>query len=283
MAQRKTLTDRQVAKLKPGLKRITMPDPLLRGHYIRIAPSGAKSYVAVARDKDGKQRWATIGTVDHLTIAEAREAARKAMKRINGINAWQPTVEPPPVMPDSFEAVAENYLKRHVRAKGLRSRSEIERILETQVYPVWKDREFTSIRRGDVAALLDRLQDASGPSAADHALAIVRGLMNWYASRSDDYLCPIARGMRRTDPKSRKRARTLDDDELRTVWKIAESNGKFGAILRVAMLTAQRRRKIVTMRWEDVSVDGVWKIPAEDRENMSYASKYQGYLPIPVT
>ena len=236
MARRKTLTDNMIAKLKPGPKRRTIPDPEMRGHYIRVTPTGAKTYCAVGRDLDGKQRWATIGLADHLTIAEAREGARGAIKRINHINAWEPTVEPPPTKPDSFQAVGENYLERHVRAKGLRSQSEIERILETQVYPAWKDREFVSIRRGDVTKLLDTLQDASGPSAADHALAIVRGLMNWYASRSDDYVSPIARGMRRTDPKSRKRARVLDDDELRTVWKVAEGNGTFGALLRLAAI-----------------------------------------------
>ena len=39
-------------------------------------------------------------------------------------------------------------------------------------------------------------------------------MMNWYATRSDDYVPPIARGMRRTDPKSRKRARILDAFEV---------------------------------------------------------------------
>ncbi len=72
MARRKTLTDNMVAKLKPGPKRQTLPDPELRGHYIRVTPKGAKSYVAVARDPGGKQIWATIGGADVLTIDEAR-------------------------------------------------------------------------------------------------------------------------------------------------------------------------------------------------------------------
>ena len=50
MAKRKTLTDRMVLNLKPGPKRLTMPDPELLGHYVRVTPSGAKSYVAVARN-----------------------------------------------------------------------------------------------------------------------------------------------------------------------------------------------------------------------------------------
>ncbi len=59
-----------------------MPDPEMRGHYVRITPKGAKSFVAVARDLDGKQIWATIGGTDVLTIAEARDKAREAIQRI---------------------------------------------------------------------------------------------------------------------------------------------------------------------------------------------------------
>ena len=266
MTRRKTLTDSMITRLKPGPKRRTLPDPELRGHYIRITPTGAKSYVAVARDPVGKQIWATIGGADLLTIDDARDKAREAIKRIK---TGQSAFEPPPAQPDSFKAVAENYLTRHVRAKGLRSESEITRILQNQVYPMWKERAFEDIRRGDVARLLDTVQDASGPSAADHVLAVVRGVMSWHESRSDEYISPIARNMRRTDAKARKRARILDDDEIRTVWTVAEGNGTFGALLRLALLTAQRRQKIASMKWGDVSVDGVWSIPAEDREKGS--------------
>ena len=90
--------------------------------------------------------------------------------------------------------------------------------------------------------------------------------MNWYATRSDDYVPPIARGMRRTDPKSRKRARILDDDELRVIWKVAENNGTFGAIVRLALLTAQRRGKLASIEWDHVTIDGVWNVATEVRE-----------------
>ena len=263
MVRRKILTDNMVAKLKPGPKRRTLPDPELRGHYVRVTPTGAKSYVAVARDPGGRQIWATIGGADVLTIDEARERARSAILRIK---AGQLPFEPPPTEPDSFRAVAENYIKRHVEANKLRSQADIERYLNKDIYPVWQDREFAAIRRGDVTKLLDEVQDASGPSQADHVLAVVRGIMNWHESRSDDYVSPIARGMRRTDPKSRKRARILDDDEIRVVWTVAERNGAFGALVRIALLTAQRRGKVATMEWSHVSVDGVWNIAAEDRE-----------------
>ncbi len=53
MVRRRVLTDRMIAKLKPGAKRLTLPDPELRGHYIRVTPTGAKSYVAVAQVMTG--------------------------------------------------------------------------------------------------------------------------------------------------------------------------------------------------------------------------------------
>ena len=94
-------------------------------------------------------------------------------------------------------------------------------------------------------------------------MAIVSGIMNWYASRADDYVPPLARGMRRTDPKTRKRKRILDDDELRVVWKVSETGGTIGAIFRISLLTAQRLGKVAPMKWGDV-IDGVWNIPTED-------------------
>ena len=77
--------------------------------------------------------------------------------------------------------------------------------------------------------------------------------------------------MRRSNPKARARARILDDDELRTLWKAAEANGVFGSFVRVALLTGQRREKVLGMRWEDIR-DGEWCIPASDREKNTAGS-----------
>ncbi len=260
MPRRRTLSDVGVAKLKPGPARYAVPDPELRGHYVRVAPTGTKSYVAVARDPLGKQVWTTIGAADVMSIAAARDKTRKAIMRVR---AGLPVL---PIKSDTFKDVAENYLKRHVVANGLRSQDEIERCLGKSVRPVWQGREFVSLRRSDIARLLDNVQDKHGPRQADYVLAIVRGISNWFASRHDDYVSPFTRGMRRTDPKTRKRARILDDDELRAIWRQAEANGTFGDIVRLLLLTGQRREKIAAMKWADVTLDGEWRIPTEDRE-----------------
>jgi integrase len=72
--------------------------------------------------------------------------------------------------------------------------------------------------------------------------------------------------MRRTDPQKKERDRALDDGEIRMVWKAAEANGTFGALIRMLLLTAQRFDKVLTMRWEDVDADDVWTIPTAPRE-----------------
>jgi integrase len=262
---RKTLTDRGVAALKSRTARYAFADPEMRGHYIRVQPSGAKSFVAVTLDPRGKQVWATLGPCDVLSIGEAREHARKVIKRIR---AGQPAVDRPKA-PNTFRDVAEQWLRRHVQAKGLRSEGEITRLLVAHVYPAWGAREFLGIRRSDVAELIDGVEDDHGARQADYVLAIVRGVMNWFAARHDDYVPPIVKGMRRTEPKERVRSRILSDDELRAVWKAAESNGTFGALVRLLLLTGQRRDKVVSMKWADISVDGVWNIPAEEREKGS--------------
>jgi integrase len=260
---RKTLTDKGVAALKPRPARYALPDPELRGHYVRVQPSGSKSYVAVTVNPHGKQIWATLGSCDVITIEEAREQAREAIKRVR---AGLPAIKAPPTKPATFEDIAEQWLKRHVRAKGLRSEGEVTRLLKVHVFSAWKGRALLGIRRSDVAALLDGVEDDHGARQADYVLAIVRGITNWFATRHDDYVPPIVRGMRRTSPKERARSRILNDLELREIWRIAETNGTFGAFVRLLLLTAQRRRKVAAMRWDEVQIDGTWKIPSAQRE-----------------
>ena len=245
---RKTLSDKGVAALKPRAARYAFADPELRGHYVRVQPNGAKSFATVARTPSGKQVWTTIGAADALGIEEAREQAREAIKRIR---TGLPAI---PAQAATFGDVAASWRKRHVEANGLRTASRIGRLLDKHVLPEWREREFTSIRRSEITALLDKVEDGHGARQADVILTIIRSLCNWYAARHDDYAVPTVRGMTRQSAAARARARVLDDDELRALWQVSETGGgPLGAMVRLALLTAQRRAKIVTMRWADIS------------------------------
>lgn len=262
-----------VATIKPDPdKRLAISDPDTRGLYLRVTPSGHKSFCIVARDPNGKQVWATIGDCDLVTLKEARERAGEGVRRIRqGLVAF-PKAEPEKP-PETFKAVAEDFIVRHVKKQALRSAGEVERIFKAYVYPEWEGRAFSSIRRKDVAALLDKVEDGEagesgdlgGPVMADRTLAALSKLFNWYQARDDEFISPVVRGMRRTNAKDRSRDRVLSDDEIRTLWTTAGDHGQFGAFLKLLLLTGQRRAKVATMRWADVK-DGVWTIPTEDRE-----------------
>lgn len=259
MARRKSLSDRMVASLKPTAKRQTIADPELAGHFVRVSIRGVKSYVCATRDPTGKQVWAGIGSCDTLPIAEARERARVVLQRIKD---GQPAVEAVPEKPATFAEVAAEYLKRHVHGKQLRSAFEIERCLNVYILPKWAARDFVEIRRSDVAALLDHVEDNHGRRMADVVLGVVRGSMFFFARRADDYSPPLIPGMGR-DPRV-ARSRVLDDAEIRALWAAAEDFGAYGGLVRLALLTCQRRAPLAQMQWADLSGE-FWAMPNERR------------------
>ena len=223
---RKTLTDRGVAALKTRSKLYHHADPQMPGHYVRVTPAGARSFAVMARDPNGKQVLQTIGRSPLLTIDKARARAREA---ISAIKAGADRAGP-----QSFQAEASDWFKRNAEAKGLRSAAAIRRALDKHILPEWGGREFTTIKRGDVANHLDTIEAGAGPGAADFALSVVGRVFNWYATRHDDYRTPLVKGMRRSSSKDRARSRILTDDEIRDVWQAA--TGTFGDLVKIRLV-----------------------------------------------
>jgi integrase len=259
---RRGLTDKMLVALPRGVKRYISSDPEMRGHYLRVPPQGPVVFAAVARDPYGKQIWATVGTAAELTIGQARDRAREAIRRIK---AGQKAFEPPKAKPESVAMVAENWLARHVEKNNLRSADELRRIIEKYIKPYWADRNFVDLRRSDIAMLLDAIEDQHGPAMADAVLSTLRSIASWVQSRDDSYVPPFARGMRRVSKQQHQRSRVLNDDELRKIWHAAREE-QFGALVRLLLLTAQRREKVLTMRWSDIDANGVWTIRTSVRE-----------------
>jgi integrase len=252
---RRTLTDSQIRNLKVS-KRTNIADPGLAGHYLRVTPNGVKTFACVARDPSGKQHWRTIGNADHMALDAARDQARRIM---GAIKAGADTAGP-----EAFSTVAADWVKRHLEASGVITTKNKVRYLDNHILPALGAREFRSIRRSDVAKLMDAVQDTAGPAAADECLKIIRSISSWYATRNDDYVSPIIKGMRRTNSAERARDRVLNDDEIRAVWNAA--TGTFGGIVKLMLLTGQRRTAVASMQWDDVSVDGAWSCLAGPRQ-----------------
>jgi integrase len=248
----------------PSLKQVVYihTDSKQRGLALMLVYSsqGTKAF-RVLTYRNSKPHSVKLGTYPQMSLKDAWANAEEYFKNPQRFEAKAET--------GTFKDVAEQWIKRHVDENKLRSKDEIERCLKVYVYPKWGGRNFLEIRRPEVNELLDGIVDNHGKSQADAVLAIVRGICNWYAAnRSEHYVSPIVAKMKRDrrKPKDRARSRFLADDEIRAVWKAAGEVGTFGALVKVALLTGQRREKVSHMQWADVSPDGVWTIAREKGE-----------------
>jgi integrase len=128
-------------------------------------------------------------------------------------------------------------------------------------------RQIDAIKRSDVVRLLDDIERDNGPHQAQAVLRFLSALFNWYASRHDDFVPPIRRGMARTKARDGARDRVLSDDEIRVVWKAAEAfPGPYGYLVRFLLLTATRRGEAAEMTRNELSGDD-WIIPAARMKN----------------
>jgi integrase len=262
----RTLTDDDIKALTVprGKDRDMRADPDCRGMYFRLMKSGVKSYVVAERGPGGKQVWSTIARCEDMPVEDARIEARARIKRIK---AGLPAVKPPALPPESLQATVDSWLLRHVKENGLISERAIRRRLKIMVAFLGAGREFAGIKRSDIAALLDHVVDNHSRRVADQVFSDFQGLDAFYAARNDDYVSPLVRGLRMRRDFSPPRERVLDDDELRAVWAAAGDAGAFGAVVRMCLLSAQRRTVILEMRWEHIDDAGVWHIPrSSDRE-----------------
>jgi integrase len=246
---------------EPGKERSVFWDETLRGFGLMVTSAGHRSYVCQYRAR-GQSRRYTIGDAAKIDLEAARRRARQIFGQVaHGADPMANKRKEAEAGKTSLRAVCESYLAREgtkIRTAELR-RTTLERL----VYPKLGARQIDDIRRLDVVHLLDEIEDARGPAMADQVLAILRRVFNWFAIRSEEFRSPIVRGMNRRDPEARARERVLTDDELRAVWKAAESyGGPWGQFIRFLLLTACRRTEAAAMRWDELSGD-LWSLPRE--------------------
>jgi integrase len=231
-----------------------------RGFGVRVTAAGARSFVLNYRVAHVERRF-TIGRWPDWTALKAVKEARTLRQRVDrGEDPLDERRAIVAVSADTLKAICEEYLRRE--GKRLRSAHWREVVLKRLVYPKLGDRPIGEIRRSDIVRLLDSIEDKNGSTMADRTLAVVRKIMNWHASRSDEFRSPIVRGMARTRPQERARSRTLSDGELRAVWQAAGTTVEaFGAFVRFLLFTGARRSEAAGMTWDELN-SGDWTLPS---------------------
>jgi Arm DNA-binding domain/Phage integrase central domain len=147
-----------------------------------FSSQGTKAF-RVLTYRNSKPHSVKLGTYPQVSLRDAWAKAREYFANPQRFEAKAET--------GTLKHVAEQWIRRHVDENKLRSKDEIVRCLDKYVYPKWSNRKFRDIRREHVNELLDGIVDHHGHSQADAVLAIVRGICNWYAARTEDYSSPI--------------------------------------------------------------------------------------------
>ena len=255
-------------------KGVSMVDTKVDGFIARKLPSGKVSYGYRYRGKNRKQWWLSLGV--HGQSGVTADTARAQAKVLQGKVAAgkdpgadkqvdrEKAVRAKQAGKNTVNAVLDLFIARHVE-KNLRSANTVKRSLEVYVRPRIGSLSIYDVKRRDIVSMLDAIEDDDKAVTADRVLAYVRKAFNWYATRDDEFLPPIVRGMARTKPADHARTRALADDEIRSLWKALESPDSpepFRNIVRVLLLTAQRRDEIGLMRAEEIDGDTL-VIPAE--------------------
>jgi integrase len=248
---RRLLTDRfcATAKVRDGDVQTDYFDTQVSGLALRVSQTGHRSWTF--HYTLDKRRRLTFGNYPALSLASARTRADEARAAVAAGH------DPHLTATETLRDICELYLARE--GDKLRTVKWRKGALERHVYPTLGARPIAEIRRSEIVRLLDRIEEGSGSTMATQTLAIVRKIMNWHATRSDDFLSPVVRGMARTQRSEQARDRALSDEELRRVW--AAHCGVFSDYVRFLLLTAARRNEVAGMTWGEVT-GGDWTLPA---------------------
>ena len=263
------------------------------GLYLVVQPSGVKSWALRYRRKsDGKPVKHTIGSYPLISLKDARSAAIALRAEIERgadphgakVVARRQTVE------DSFEAVVRRYITdlRHrqkrswewyARLLGLAPNGSPETLdiirdgstdqrgrRRVSLVDRWGNRRISEITDRDIIEVLDRISGYA-PILANRLHAVLSALFAWARKKRLVTANPCAELDRPAEERSRDRV--FDDNELRKVWLAAGELGHpHAGIVRLLILTGQRRNEIADLRWSEVDLEErAFHLPASRTKN----------------
>lgn len=241
-----SLTDLAVRNAPPGA---TLWDSTLRGFGLRCGKT-SKTFIVLV---DSGRRH-SLGRYPLLSLADARTEARRILAE-KTLGKTKPRFL-------AYEDARRRFLAEiKVRPSTLAGyRSRLNRV-------DWGRSNLADITPRDVLKQLKRFE---GPMEQRYAFVTLRRFFNWCV---EQHLLDQAPTEKLATPeKNDSRERVLTPAELKAIWH-ACPNDDFGKIVKVLMLTGQRRGEVEHMQLEGDLVT----IPAEHTKN-----KRTHTFPIPV-
>jgi integrase len=213
---------------------------------------------------NGRQHIKSIGR--HGSPYAPDTARTKAKEKLGKVAAGaDPFAEEAKVRAaETFGNEAKRYLARKKTAMKPRAYSEVERHLVSHAKPLHRAR-LAEIDRRAVAVRLAEIETASGPVARNRVRSSLSAFFAWAITEGFIELNPVA-GTAKAE-ESGTRDRVLSEAELAEVWAALEDD-QFGDIVRLLILTGQRREEIGSLRWSEVDFErGLIVLPPARTKN----------------
>ena len=148
---------------------------------------------------------------------------------------------------DTFGALVDKFLEQYRGREN--TVIEVTRHLRRYAAPL-HGMAVRTIKLRDIADLLDRLVKDSGATTANRVRSSLSMTFVWAMQRGLVEGNPVIGTPKQTE---KSRDRVLSDDELRAIWKSLNGDD-FGAIVRLLILTGQRRSEIGELQWSEVDL-----------------------------
>ncbi len=258
---------------KPSIAALKLPDGAadaiffdddMPGFGVRLRGGGKRTWIVQYR-VGTKQRRLTLGSLAVLDLDKARQAAKTSLAKV--WLAVDPQAEKLRGRLDAAVTLGpliQRYLA--VKKARLKPRSYVE--TERHLMKGWSPlhgQPITVVGRLEIASRLGVLARDSGAVSADRARAALSGFFTWAMREGLANANPVMGTNRPAEPFSRDRV--LTDAELTETWRACREDN-FGRIVRLLILTGQRREEVGAMRWSEVNIDaGLWSLPGARTKN----------------
>jgi integrase len=250
-------------KLKAGETDRIWFDDVVPGFGLRVRDTGSRSWVFQYKI-GAKTRRLVIGQASAIKLARAREIAGEhhAKVKLGRDPAGEKRAQVQRAS-HTFDALVKKYLDQQRTELRPGSYDEVARHLEKHAAPLHAF-PLDTIDQRIIADRLGSIEKNSGAVTANRARSTMSAMFSWAMREGLAATNPVANTNKRAE---RPRDRVLKDPELRLVWQ-ALSEGQYGAIIKLLMLTAQRVSEIAGLRWSEIDFDrGVISLPGERTKN----------------
>ena len=257
------ITKNVVEKLQPG-EWLWDADhrEVVKGFGARRQVQGVFYYLRY-RNEEGNQRMGSIGRHGSPFTPDT---ARNEAKRLLGLAAagLDPFEKEKAASARVFAIEATRYLENKKVWMRDQSWREVERHLMNHAKPLHQSK-LTEIKRLDVAPVLTAIELERGPVARNNTRSSLSAFFTWAITEGLIEINPVTGTAKANGIRSRDRV--LTEAELAEVWNALEV-GQFGDIMRLLILTGQRRDEIGCLRWSEVDFErGLVVLPPERTKN----------------